>query len=265
MYNTQNGICVIHDCGFFSCFSQRLGQIIKYANLNREFPPYVDSSKQFSIFKLNNNFLDISYEFLNINLSIPKYINAINFTDQFTDYKKLNFNLLNPIIAIYFQPSRRVVNTIKYFEKQYNLNYENTCAIFYRGNDKHYECTIANYEDYIKQALKIQSDNMNINFFIQTDDSLFIKFCIDNLKNIFYIREMPTIHDSSSAVVYTLPTEQRIEHGVKFLAATNIVAKCKFLITHSGNCGYWASLYRGKSDGIIQCFTDETKQPTKWI
>ena len=31
-----------------------------------------------------------------------------------------------------------------------------------------------------------------------------------------------------------------------------LLSKCKFIITHTGNCGIWTVLYRNNSDGVHQ-------------
>jgi len=51
----MNILKVTWNCGLFSCFSQRLGAIISYANNNKQFPDIIDSSTQFETYKTNIN------------------------------------------------------------------------------------------------------------------------------------------------------------------------------------------------------------------
>jgi hypothetical protein len=265
----QNGICIIWDCGFFSCCSQRLGQIIRYANNNQRFPDCVDSSRQFSLYKpvepSTEKTIDITHKFFNQQM-VPKFDQKIQFTDQFTDYKKINYALTYPIIKSYFNPSHEVISRINLYEKQYGFDYENTCGIFYRGNDKIKECGLASYKEYAQRALEIQSTNPKMKFFVQTDDSLFVEYFEQQFHNdCFHIKELPKIHDANSAVTYQLNRENRLSHAIDLVSVVNILAKCKTIIVHSGNCAYWTALYRGKPDGIIQHFTNEHRNQDRWI
>lgn len=265
----DNGICITWNCGFFSCCSQRLSKIIQYANSNQKFPDYVDSSRQFGLYKpedpAEKTNIDITHRFFHYQQTAPKFCQQIIFTDQFTDYKQINYELTNPIIQSYFSPSSEVIDRIKLYEHKYQFNYENTCGIFYRGNDKSKECGLAPYEEYAQKALEIRYRNPEIRFFIQTDDSLFVEYFNNRFYNCFDIKELPKIHDKDSAVTYKLNREDRLSHAIDLVSIVNILAKCKTLIVHSGNCAYWAVLYRGKPDGIIQHFTNEQRNQDKWI
>ena len=46
---------------------------------------------------------------------------------------------LTPLINKYFSLSNKIKEIIKNIERKYNINYENICVLFYRGNDKNRE------------------------------------------------------------------------------------------------------------------------------
>ena len=60
--------------------------------------------------------------------------------------------------------------------------------------------------------------------------------------------------------------DHRPEFAIRILSMTQVIAKCKHLITHTGNCGLWAVLYRGNSNNVHQ-FLKATQQTTegKWV
>lgn len=95
-------------------------------------------------------------------------------------------------------------------------------------------------------------------------DFLFLEKCKKNFELIF-IKEIPTINNPDTSVTFTISQDLRLEFAIDLIAAINIAAKCKILITHSGNCGYWAALYRGYSSGLVQHFTNEKGNNYGWI
>lgn len=250
---------VTHNAGLFSCFSQRLSAIISYANKNQIFPQHIDSSEQFSMYKPSPE-IDVSNILIKSIDSSIQYREHLHFTDQFTDYAKLNFSALNPIISKYFSISDTVKERLNYLIQAYDIDFFDTCSIFYRGNDKRLECELATKETFIEKASIIKKHNKNIKFLVQTDDSSFLEAFQNQFQDSISFRELHTIADGSMSVSASLPQHQRLHHAIDLLAAVNVVSRCKYLVTHSGNCGFWACLYRGSSEGIIQHFTSESSQ-----
>jgi hypothetical protein len=248
---------VTHNAGFFSCCSVRLFEIIKYFNENRELPEMVDSSEQFKIHKNEN--IDITNIFFSDSDESILYTNNVIFSGadnepQFSDYTMINYKQVSPFISKYFKPSDTVNNTINRFISQYGIETDEICGVFYRGLDKHRETNIADYDTYINKCLDIKS-KYNVRFFVQTDESEFLKAFITVFPDTIYISEIPTMSKSDTLLTYHIPMGSRVEFGVNFLSATIILSKCKYLVTHSGNCGKWACLFRGNSDNVYQFIT----------
>jgi len=267
----NNTLVTLWNCGFFSCMSQRLSCIISYAHIKKVYPSKIDSSAQFEVAKPIAGDLktDVTHRFLRTNIqNIPKYIPEIKFTDQFTDYKKLDYSHLNPIIKTYFEPSTEVYAKINEYKQLLDIDYENTCGIFYRGNDKWKECKIASHEDFIYKALELKEQNPNIKFYVQTDEEVFLQKFIKKFPDSVYIDELERMDNKESIVGFQLErgTDTRINHSIQLVAAVNLLAKCKILITHTGNCGFWSVLYRGHKNNLIQYYSDNhNKNIGKWI
>ena len=136
-------LSIKHNAGFFSCCSVKLRDIIKYINTNNNLPEKIYCSEQFKLYK-NDFRQDITYVYFehykntkNIIIDkIPIVITNSKNEDQFSNYNELNYQELYPIIYKYFSPSIEIINIIQNIVSKYNIDYNNTCVLFYRGNDK---------------------------------------------------------------------------------------------------------------------------------
>jgi hypothetical protein len=249
----MNILKITHDAGFFSSCSKRLEGIIWFFNKNKSLPDLVDSSSQFSLLKLNDSddLSSLYFKESNINLSYKHIVDFYN-DMQFLDYKDINFGDLKIFIEKYFSPSDYVRNVISSYDQKYHINYEETCAVFYRGNDKFTETSIAAYESFILKAKEVKKENPNIKFLVQTDEEEFLQEFLKEFPESVFFEETPRINRKNSSVFSELPPAKRAENGVNFLAAVIVLSKCKYIVTHSGNCGLWCLLYRGNSENVYQ-------------
>ena len=268
----NNILTVTHNAGFFSCCTQRLRRIIDFCNVNR-ICPIVDSSKQFLFYKTDPS-LDITNYFFKDNNEMDIKINDHIFfssykdkvdhhSDQFLDYTSLNLGQINPFILKYFQVSDEVNRKINYFEKKYSIEYINLCSIFYRGGDKFQETLIGSYEIFIDKAKDVSRQHPNIKFLVQTDDDNFLNKFMESFPGSLYLNEL---HRTANkvAVHYEIPLHLRLNEAINFLAVTNIVSKSKIIITHSGNCGLWAILFRNNVNNVIQYLQNNESDIKVW-
>jgi hypothetical protein len=250
-------ICT-HSSGFFSCCSVKLHYIINYINLNFKLPDHVDSSKQFSWYKKNQDQdKDITFKYFEHydNIKDISFSYPINYDwdCQFVDYSKLNYNNIIPVIKKYFSPSIKIINIINNIEKKYNLIYDNICVLFYRGNDKNTETELCNYDEYLIYANLIIKSNPNILFLIQSDETEFIDFISKKFpNNSFYFNdEIRHISKTNSSVDIQMK-DKNYKFSKYYLAITIIMSKCKYIICGSGNCSMWIMFYRENSNNVYQ-------------
>ena len=251
-------IKVIEGVGFFSCCSVRLSDIVRFINKKKTLPTDVDSSDQFKWYKNDKNKdKDITFDYFKnynnvIDVNITHPINYNHF-HQFLHYSKLDYKCLTPLIKKYFSPSIEINKIINNIEKKYNLIYENICVLFYRGNDKHREIKKANYEEYLIYINELKKRNKNLVFLVQSDETEFIKFMINNFpKKSFYFKdEIRHIRKCTSTVDIKMKS-QNYEFSKKYLAITIIMSKCKYIICGSGNCDIWIMFYRANNKNVIQ-------------
>lgn len=256
-----------HNWGFFSCCSIKLHDLIAYIKHNNCLPSTIDYSELFSRYNSTNN--SIHHLFFDENLSDVDKINisaihSLDFTiqsikidPQFSNYKNLQFNLLNPLIKKYFTPSDNIFYIIEYLKNKYPFN-NRICSVIYRGNDKSTETTISPYNVFIDKAKEVLQINPDIVFHVQTDETEFKEsFLSEFAKNSFYCDEVSTISHSMTSVIDTLPIEDRINAASNLLSLVYIASQSNIIITHSGNVGLWTVLFRGHADNIYQVLNNQ--------
>ena len=251
-----------HSCGFFSCCSVRLHEIVAYINKEKQLPLSVDSSEQFGYYKKNNSQDDITFEYfehyerLHMNNVLNSHINY-NENHQYINYSEVDYKNLIPILQKYFSPSQQIKDIIIKMEEKYKIDYDNTCVLFYRGNDKIRETKLSSYEEYTEHINTILSQNPGIKFLIQSDETEFIERMAQILQeNSYYfkdeIRHMPKCYNT----VDTVFREKNYEFSKYYLAITIIMSKCKYIVCGSGNCSIWIMFYRGNCNNVYQHLDD---------
>lgn len=261
----KNILHICHNAGFFSCCSVRLQEIMIWYNIHQRLPDQVDSTKQFAFYKP-----DPTDETHNI---VPHYfkdglpegfpymgradITRTGQDPQYSDYGLLEFEETKLFLEKYFSLSENVEEKVKFLEEKYQIDYDNTIALFYRGNDKNRETTIGSYDEFIIRTSQIYESGMRI--LVQPDETEFLEECYRRLPGVFHFEETPHMRKKDSTIFFEMPHEDRLEYGAWFLAAVVVMSKCRKLVTHSGNGGLWAALFRGHGKEIYQWLGD------KWL
>ena len=243
--------------GFFSYCTVALNQICIYITQNKKLP-IVSKKKLFTTFKNNHND-DISEIFFVKDLNNVKNIDSdLSFFTkdiQFTDYNKINFTLIQPIITKYFYLSDEILKIVNNIEKKYEIDYENTCCIFLRGTDKTTEVSVPNY----KQVYNSLSDeDKQLKILLQSDENEFFSYFKNILPNSFYFKdEIFTISNSfrgksGGSINHQISNIKKKLHYVKnFLAIVLIMSKCKKVYGNKGNISLWISFFRGESINLF--------------
>lgn len=262
IYGNENILKVVHNAGFFSCCSIALFNIIGYFN-HFKYIKNVDRTEQFSLYKKNpqENLIPLYFQDNDINIEYVKDILLFPYDSepQFSNYKDLNIKDIIPFIDSFFKPSNKVLDILKMFEDKYKLDYDNLCSIFYRGNDKSRETAIASYENFLSKAEEIKKINPNIRFLIQPDETEFLEEFLKKYPDSIYFEETPHMNKKDSCMFYEIDINNRAEYACYFFAAVLASSKCKHLVTHSGNGGFWAVLYRKNIDNMYQILNN------KWL
>ena len=102
MNPTKNILKIAHNIGFFSCFSMRFDDIIRYYNAYGELPNGIDGSAQFAFFK--HYPFDLTYLFLQDNPQAYTYqrvSKTLEETVQYIPYSELDLPRLLPFVYKY--------------------------------------------------------------------------------------------------------------------------------------------------------------------
>jgi hypothetical protein len=261
-------LVIDHNAGFFSCCSVRLTQIVDFFNDKKRLPVKIDTSAQFYSYK-NNSSDDIDQEFFKSDLitTIKSNTSVRHHWDyQFLPYGDLDFNGVYPFIKKYFTPSVKVQTRIKEIEQKYNIEYDNTIAVLYRGNDKQTETKIASYDIFVQKAIELQRKYNNATFLVQTDEIEFHEYFSKHINNSVVLQELPMMHKNTSRVIHTfLNIADRVLFGINLVAIINIISKCSHIITHSGNCGIWCILYRNSVKNVHQYLNSRGSTTDNWV
>jgi len=255
--------------GLFSHCSLKLSQLIAYFNQHKVLPHVLDTKDVFMLYKntedIRNN-IDLTYEYFEhydkIDSICIEYRNKIEFDDyyQYRNYKTdIDYDSICPFVQKYFAPSADVKCIIDNIAAKYELDYDNICVLFYRGNDKIGETGLCEYNDIASKARCILQSNENVRFLIQSDETQFIQYMMHLFPDrAFYfkdeIRHIPKQHTSVDKVC----KETNFKFSQIYLGITIIMSKCKWVICNSsGNCSIWIALYRGNSNNLLQFMKDK--------
>ena len=253
-YTIEMSVVVNHNWGFFSCCSVRLNSIVDHINEHHTLPE-VDSSMQFAWYKQDPS-VDVTFEYfvnykkLGTTVSPPIHYHE---SHQYCDYSTLEYTKLVPLVKKYFHPSAEIEFTAQMIEYKYNLDVENTCVLFYRGNDKCTETSLSSYEEYLAPIQSILEKHPTIKFLLQSDETEFLEYMDKSLpgKCFYFKDEIRHIQKSNTTVDKVFPSTNFL-FSKYYLAITLLMSKCKYIVCGSGNCSIWIMLFRGHCKNVYQ-------------
>jgi hypothetical protein len=246
--------------GFFSCCSIILMQIIEYFNNNGVLPEKINTERMCSIYQLFENqdiFKHIFYEKdTNITFTDKITISKTMFEPQFSDYKLINYDLLQPFFEKYFNITPSIQNKIIELKHNYYI-YEqenkNLCGVFYRGNDKIKETNPPSYQEIIDKAFEIKTTNSNIKFIIQTDENDFLQYFLSIFPDSIFFKEIPIIQCQMTTVAECYKNNNnKVEILEYYIASIFILSSLTNIICTSGNGELFMCFFRKHGNGIHQ-------------
>jgi hypothetical protein len=248
-----------------------LEKILEYFNENKKLPEKVDSSAQFRDYKPLNNANDITHLFfskekeedkgMDIKYETVVRTTDLNWEQQFSNFKLLNYEKLAPFTGKYFALSQNVMDIVEKMEKKYNFDYDNMCVIFHRGLSKCWETNLAPYDEYIRKAREIMDKeknekNKDMVIMLQSDETEFFDALKPAFSNAIILDEMCYMSKEhvkkSPNVEWTLHPDIRANQELHFLSIVKVMSKARTVITGSGNIAFWLCLMRGNADGVHQ-------------
>ena len=246
--------------GFFSCCSVIVDKIVEYINKNKCLPHSIDNTNMFTRYNPN-----LGNDITSIYFKIPSDMPILEFNGQithnvdaqFVGFNLIDYNKINPITDIYFSPSDTILNYIEMLTNKYNIDYNNTCVLFYRGNIKSTECKLPSYEEHMFQADKIMTNNPDIKFLVQSDETEYLNTMLEAYTNSFKFDEIVHMYRHNNCVTNYCTNEVNHIYSQYFLAIIYIMSKCKYVICNSGNISSWICYFRKNTNNVFQYIEDK--------
>jgi FkbM family methyltransferase len=259
-------IKVSHDAGFFSVCNINLLQVLNYYNSNKKFCR-LDTSNQWNLYK--DESIDVYPKFFKYSTDSfethpQSYLESDN-EIQFSNYKLLNFNFINPFIKKYFNFSDEVLLIEQNLINKYQINFDETISICYRGGGKIRETNLPSYEEILAKLIEVRNIHPNCKIIVQSDEIEFCDYIKSYYNDVIIFEETIKLKKSDcSAVQYHTPHGKRVETAQNFLAVMSIMSKSRSIILNSGSVGMFVCLFRGNSNDVHQYLSPKGTNEVYW-
>jgi hypothetical protein len=259
-------IKMTHDAGFFSVCNINLRTVIGYYSSNNRFCS-LDTESQWNWYKDVTG--DVYSKFFKYNPNQFK-IEIKSFTesqdeDQFSDYSLINYDFVFPFVEKYFSPSDEVRKIQEDLINKYNIDFDKTICVCYRGNDKTKETNLPSHQEMENKVLELTELYPEHKILIQSDENEFYNFFSKKYNNLIVIDEILKMDSNPwNAIQYTVPTGSKVTNAQTFLAIMLIMSKCDSIVINSGNIGLWTCLYRGNNKKVHQFLHPKNSTEKNW-
>ncbi|WP_156815457.1 hypothetical protein [Pseudanabaena sp. PCC 6802] len=155
----------------------------------------------------------------------------------------------------YFNLSSHILDIQSALIEKYKFDPAKIIAVVYRGTDKYQEVNLANPQLYLNKAEAILKQNTGFKVLIQTDQKQVRDLFIDRFgEQCLFFEEMSVTEGKIG--LHLLDEDclglNKFEFGKTILAVTHLIAKCKFIVNHTGNMALWICLFRGNARNMFQ-------------
>jgi hypothetical protein len=266
-YNTETNTLIgrenIGDYGFFSTFTLMLTSIMTVYKLYKKTPEFIDGTQLLKKIKRNSS-IDMYHYFFNIDHTIDINFSEVEIPvpfspdDQHTIYSSSYSEYYNIFFKKYFNINENILKKIEFLQSKYNIDTNNSISVIYRDSDKWTDFGGFNYisagaylrktkeifeKDENRPQVIIQSENMGVVNFFKTSFNckFFEETSLGNSSEVY-----PPIPKNNSAI---------LEWSEYYIASLWVLSKCKYVITYTGNSGFFIYLNRGSTNNLIQEIT----------
>ena len=253
-----------HDAGFFSVMSVILAEILHYRRAGLE-TTSIDDRDIFKKFKdgVGDSVLELvvdrhrwaSNDDLDLLRPIPAFGARGRYSPNSMAYKSLDHAAITYFVDRYFTPSASVRALQAHWASKYDVEIGSAVVVCYRGTDKVTEVKPASFEDYADQIGRMAGASA-VDIIVQTDQKQFLEFIGDRFPGrVKFIDDIPMT--TGTTVIHNLDlTDEfgltRRDFGLRLFAMAAWLSQARWLLTSSGNVGFWLALLRGHSRGLYQ-------------
>ena len=167
-------------------------------------------------------------------------------------YDEALINKVSPYIDRYLSPTDYILENKEQLVDKYELKTNDRISVIYRGSDKWTDMggfIAVNPAAYIKAVQHIKQTHNVESSIIQSEESEVCKFFKQRFKSA-YITE--TAIGPTTRTGQPIPTENKIEWLMNFISALYIHADSKYLVTYTGNTGFFITMLRKTPINVMQ-------------
>lgn len=251
---------LIQDYGLFSTFCLLLSATTACQHKCGSVPDKIIFGNSLRKFNTPENPIDL-YDLLfgidhNVKISSENDFH-VGPDNHHTLYNHQTITGLQPFFKRYFSLNKDMLNLKSNIESNYNIEDSNRLSVIYRGSDKWTDFggfISVGPAAYYRLAHEIfhQHQDSGIKVLIQTEDSGIADWFCRSLNGTF-INETQIGHTEST--LQPLPLKDKHNWLRHYVASLYIHAQSKFLITYTGNSGYFTALSRGNDINLFQDYT----------
>lgn len=230
---------------------QHLGLRVDAIDVSRTFKPYKDAPGD-----------DVSKVLFRMPATWqPDRPLAFDVWDVHRPFKTQNLAGLHAAAMTLFPPSDIVQARAEHLMESLGVVPEDTIACYYRGTDKGTEIDLAPVERYIGIIERIDAMcGTPRDIYLQTDTLRAQRALQARFGSRVKIWDALPASDGTVGIHLMDVTQEfgvsRQEMGINMLAAVLVLARCRHVITTSGNVGAWIAYYRGDARDLYQFGAD---------
>ena len=239
-----------HDAGLCSVLATIMVSMIDIKNSNFAFPLKIDNSSTMKFFKnktaednFSRYFQPPESEQVSIlqNIELLKHEHfdtRVDYSDTF--YNHLGSEWVTQYLQTYMNPTNDLADRIKHFIDKYSITKKSTLVLCFRGTDR--EIRDNSFNDYLIQTDKVLQEFNVDQIIIQTDQhqvrdrvaSIYGERCI-------FLEELP-VTSGPNVIHFTNIVNNKDEWCLNLLAAIYALSNCRYIVTYTGNMGFFLSL-----------------------
>jgi hypothetical protein len=261
--NTLIGRPDIKDYGFFSTFTLMLTSLMVVYKKYKKTPSKIDGNNLLRKLK-NDSDTDMYHHFFHIDEELDINFDDIEIPvpfspdDQHTIYSEKYSKYYNVFFKKYFNVNQNIQDKIDELTKKYDVDLDNSISVIYRDSDKWTDMGGFNYISaggYFRKCKEIfENDGNRPKVLIQSENTGVISTFHQAFGSTFFTE---TSLGNSSEIYPPIPLDdnKKIEWSEYYIASLWVHSKCKYVITYTGNSGFFIYLNRGTTKNLTQEIT----------
>ena len=176
-----------------------------------------------------------------------------NFSNIKGHFDANNAKVMAPFARRCLTTKREIWDRFEDMVRRYDIDFDNTIAVCYRGTDKFLDAPHVGYVRYLHAVDRLLRLNRGARLYVQTDEKEFRDFITARYPNSFYVSEFP-VSQKGGAVRHLMADATGYSLGVEALLMILLLSRCRFLVKNSSSLSDVAAYLKG-DDNIIHVFS----------